>query len=78
MARKEAVNFRARFPREFRIQAIEVVPARRIGIDLMLEALSCRSQGFDHPLHLDYAHVFVAGVAVNEKGYAQFVDVCDR
>jgi len=57
---QEVVNLVTRIASQFCIESIEMMPAGRIGVDLVLKVLPRSPQCLDHLFNLDHTHVFTA------------------
>ena len=73
MLRQEPIDLCTRFPRGLRVKPIELMSARRVLIDLVLELFVGRLQGHDHVLDFQHVNVFIVGCRVNEQRGLQLV-----
>jgi len=75
---QERVDLPARLAGQRRVRAVEAVAARRILVDLVLEALARRLELRDQVLHLEDVHVPVVGRRVHQQGCPELFGIPGR
>src|SRR5262249_20862737 len=74
---EEAPDLHARFLGGLGVDAIKVMPARGVVVDLVVELLAFGFQSFDQVLYLEDVDILVVGVGVDEERRGEFLGVED-